>query len=148
MQLCEYKHGPNNQWTSQIVGLFVDEHGGNCCGIQHLHTFPTLANSPPLTKIATLEKRVEWIKAGIAAAIDHYDTADDCDCYDEDGECQGECTSDRSDTWQCAIEVVLTPNQVEEWRESLEACGFKEVFSFHNSNSGNRCHVFFLETNS
>lgn len=124
-------HGP-------IQGLFIRDHGGNCCGVNHLDSFP------PLTAAmfgVTDEQRRKWIKSAVDEAIEGYDLCDDLDCgcsrcgvgYDE---------------WRTAIEVVLVKSQLTEWRKPLEDCGFKEVFSFHNTNSGNRCHVFFLETNA
>jgi len=111
-----------------LYGLVNNDHGGHCCGIQHVHTFLTgygqLASS-------TKEDRVDWIKKAIDnAAACANDTAE----YDDE-------------EFPFAIEVVLTTHQCGEWRESLEECGFKEVFSFRNGNSENVCHVFFYGAN-
>lgn len=103
--------------------MLIDDHGGNCCGIKHLFYFPADYNGD---RDAFLKSELE----GICEYFDNYD--------DEDYS---------PDTWQGAVEVVLASYQLEEWRKVVEDYGFKEVFSFHNSNSGNRCHVFYLELN-
>lgn len=117
-------------------GLFVDEHGGQCCGIQHLYHFPSIFG-------VELEDRVKWIRAACMQAVDNYDI-DDCDFEDCVAE-RGMFLPDR-DNWQCAVEVVLNNHQFEEWEPALLAAGFKQVYEFLNSNSGNTCRVYFFTT--
>lgn len=101
----------------------VNEHGGGCCGIQHINEFPS-------SNVYTPKARREMIAEAVAEAISEYDD-DDRDLAD----------------WRCALEVVLAEYQIPGWRKPLEDSGFREVFSFLNDNSGNRCYVFYLETN-
>lgn len=122
-----------------VNGLYIERHGGGCCGVNHLYGFPSLTDA----KYAVNDdKRVEWIKLALEnVVIDNYDV---CECEN----CDGDCGYPASNTFKCAIEVILSAGQLAEWRGPLETSGFKEVFDFYNSNSGNQCHVFYLQTNA
>lgn len=108
-----------------FTGLFVDGHGGQCCGIQHLYYFPSIFG-------VELEERVKWIQAACMQAVD---------CVAE----RGMFLPDR-DNWQCAVELVLNNEQFVEWEPAVLAAGFKQVYEFLNSNSGNTCRVYFFTT--
>lgn len=110
--------------------LSAAKHGGHCCGILHLHSFPLFGNDT-----VSLTERTAWVQRRVTSAV-----AAEYQCTDS------ECDCDQDDPWKCGIEVVLNDSQQPQWKEALEIVGFKEVFSFHNSNSGNRCYVYFLET--
>lgn len=112
-----------------FTGLFVMGHGGECCGIHHINNFPSIY-------AVELEERVRWIRAACMEAVDDYDDA--CDCSD--------CVAERGGLWQCAVEVVLNNHQFEEWEPALLAAGFKQVYEFKNSNTGNTCRVYYFTT--
>jgi hypothetical protein len=114
--------------------LYAVEHGGQCCGIQHIHGFANFGFR------GESRSKLDFVKAGIEKALNRY-TSEGCDCG-----C-GLSSRDLSE-WSCAIECVLNEEQIDYWREAVEEAGFKQVFSFHNDNSGNDCFVFYLETNS
>lgn len=121
-----------------------EDHGGGCCGIMHLFSFDGIAVNGE-----THDSKVARVKVAVEKAIDTYDMDPDCFCDEEFRDDVCDCdVKDNRDEWRCAVEAVLAGYQLASWRSPLEECGFKEVFSFHNSNSGNRCHVFYLETNS
>lgn len=113
-----------------FTGLYIEEHGGSCCGIRHLYYFPSIFG-------VELEERVKWIRAACMQAVDNYDI-DDCDCED--------CVAEHRDNWQCAVELVLNNEQFGEWEPAVLAAGFKQVYEFKNSNSGNTCRVYFFTT--
>lgn len=120
-----------------FTGLFVIGHGGSCCGIQHIYNFPSIY-------AVELEERVGWIRKACMEAVNDYDIDDACDCSG----CvaaRGGLSPDR-DNWQCAVEVVLNNHQFEEWEPALLAAGFKQVYEFFNSNSGNTCRVYYFTT--
>ncbi len=100
----------------------IEPHGGFCCGITHLYNFP----STGVSEASRADKIAKWVAAAKKV-------------YKDDGAKVGP-------DWHSAIEAVINEIQLDNWRKPLEANGFKEVFSFHNSNSGNRCYVFYLET--
>lgn len=109
-----------------MAELMVDEHGGSCCGIQHIHNFYSLGET------LMLSDKIKEINNAINDVIDEYDQEDRLD----------------EGCWRAGCEIVLASYQLSDWREAVEAVGFKEVFSFINSNSDNRCHVFYFATNS
>jgi hypothetical protein len=108
-------------------------HGGSCCGMQHLSGFYTIPSW-------TDAQKKQFLQEGIDSVFDSFVEG----VAWEEREYNGE--NVRS-IWRCCIEVVLNEAQVGYWAETLEAAGFKQVFSFLNHNSGNECHVFLLETN-
>jgi len=108
------------------------EHGGSCCGIYHIHSFPAY-----LPTGATLDCRKRIIEAAVANCLAEYEDNDDYFTEDAFNE----------DSWKMAIECVLTNRQLPDWQEALEAVGFKLVFSWDNSNSGNTCNMFVKGTN-
>lgn len=113
-----------------VKGLDLVPHGGGCCGITHLYNFPLFSS----LGAATDDERIGWIRSAINQIID------DQDYVDADGE------QTEAKNFRHAVEVVLAWDQLNEWRSALETVGFQEVFSFTNDNSGNRCHVFFIQT--
>lgn len=120
-----------------FTGLFIQEHGGNCCGIQHIYSFPSIFG-------VELEERVGWIRRACDEAVKQYDVEGACTCLD--------CMRQRSgilptfNTWQCAVELVLNHEQFGEWEPAVLAAGFKQVYEFKNSNSGNTCRVYYFTT--
>jgi hypothetical protein len=139
------------------MALSSEDHGGGCCGINHLYGF-YLPRTPKENSSTYYKRKIEFINKGIERCLDVYDDnfcdgGDNCGCGgcdcgscppppdDEDG-----CGQPTREKWRSAIECVLAEPQIPEWRKPLEECGFKEVFTFLNSNSRNRCYVFYLET--
>jgi hypothetical protein len=118
----DYTHGKSKDYRAAVYGLDIEEHGGECCGMRHLHGFPD--------NEATPEERENWLKNAVFNCIESYGDAEDVEHL-----------------WRSCIEVVLNEHQLSDWCAILEKQGFKQVFSFLNSNSGNECHVFMLETN-
>lgn len=115
-----------------IHDMKIDEHGGGCCGIIHLHEFPTGYQVPAA-------ERDEFLKRQLQRVLDSRPTGG-CDC--------GDCDYIEPGDFITGIECVLADVQMGVWAEVLEANGFKNVFSFHNSNSGNECNVFYLAQNA
>lgn len=113
-------------WVPPVHGLEVEDHGGHCCGVKHLHGFPCSSQY-------TAAEKEQWLRDAIHRCIDQFSEFDD----DEQA----------YSTWRGCIEVVLAEDQLNCWCRTLEEAGFKQVFSFLNHNSGNECHVFLLETN-
>jgi len=112
--------------------MFINEHGGDCCGINHIYGFPL-----PFTKktVLALEKQIEMFK-------------DDYKNYDDNEDHEG-----------CVLlEAVLnerqyrnkgdgesSPNfQGKTWHQVLLEHGFKLVTVFRNINSENLCYVYHL----
>lgn len=119
------------------MSLDVSTHGGGCCGIIHLSDFNDYDGV-----LSDEEGKTAFIKEGVDDAIQQYsENFVSCNC--------GHCPSSKhnKDNWHCACEVVLNEHQMKSWRNAVETVGFRQSFSFLNSNSGNRCHVFYLETN-
>lgn len=99
--------------------MWIEEHGGECCGIRHLHEFEP-RNEDSLKR---LDKCIQSVKNEFQENLD----------YDEmRGPPQG------------AIEVVLTDGQMQLWWSALKTRGFRQVVRFKNSNSGNYCNVLYL----
>lgn len=122
-----------------FTGLFVDEHGGQCCGIQHLYHFPSIYGVEP-------EERVGWIRKACTNAVEQYDIIQ-CGCdWDDCEDCEADKDRTPPDKWQCAVELVLNNEQFVEWEPAVLAAGFKQVYEFLNSNSGNTCRVYFFTT--
>jgi hypothetical protein len=125
--------------------LNISNHGGECCGIRHLHSF---------SGDGSLEEKIRHVKNGIEGVLNIYNIGatgialSNCNCpiCQRDREVGSRTAEENRRMWESAINVVLTTEQCLTWREAVEACGFKEVVSFTNSNSGNRCHVFYLIT--
>jgi hypothetical protein len=109
------------------VELSINGHGGECCGISHVHDFPL---SSYFSSTLSAEEKANAIQHAVDKAVE--ETKDRYEHPKQDH--------------RHAIEVVLNEGQLHEWRKSLEESGFREVFEFHNDNSGNRCYVFFMQT--
>lgn len=125
--------------TDNFYGLYVKEHGGSCCGIQHLYYFPSIFG-------VELEERVKWIQAACREAVDNYQQ-DTCGCdYEDCEDCEADKYRTPPEEWQCAVEIVLNNEQFGEWEPAVLAAGFKQVYEFKNSNTGNTCRVYFFTT--
>lgn len=121
--------------------MAVNTHGGNCCGVAHVHDFPSKACFNLRATAAASRKSLlqttpkQWLKAQVAKAVTEiYSTYYECD---DDGEYElgpEEC--------QYAIEVVLAGYQMPMWEPILAEAGFKMVLQFTNSNSDNECYIF------
>lgn len=118
---------PDTAWSED---LFLEEHGGNCCGRFHLFAFdevPRWDEEDPSfrDKVAGLRKvlRKNYDAGEIAPGLFGRPPG------------RGYC-----------IEVVLNEHQLKAWSRSLTTVGFKRVFSFCNANSGNNCYVYLLDT--
>lgn len=121
---------PSKDFAPKIEGLRTPDHGGQCCGMTHIHTFPSID--------ATVEQKAEWINKAIDNKIAGM-VCDDEDCF---------CDQPKyADEVRHCFEVVLAESQLSGWCEALEKVGFKQVYSFLNTNSGNECSVFLFETN-
>lgn len=146
-----------------IQGHYVTEkaHGGACCGITHIHSFP---NSPD-DVIEAFWKKLPAEIAVIRAGVPTYmpptpysypeQTAkqrliDTIRCIEHgrngirtrpDGSNHSEVRAGRK---YGIIEVVLNgkPHQVGAWRPTLEELGFRLVSEAMNSNTMNRLYVF------
>lgn len=96
-------------------------HGGECCGISHVHDFPDRANA-------------RWLDDQIDLAISEVEDAAIDRAY-FDGE------KKRRGKFGHAIEVVLTDDQMIVWAETLKKKGFKLGLRWLNDNSGNYCNL-------
>jgi hypothetical protein len=131
--------------------LIRGAHGGRCCGISHIHTFPRypddIINARPRKTAAEIKETWAVLPQTSLFANDELPEqtaearfkrlvylAQNGDGVLSFGRPQG------------ILEVVLTSKQAETWREVVEAEGFKEVTAARNSNSGNVIHVFHLRT--
>lgn len=114
-------------YDDNLYGMEVADHNGNCCGMNHLSNFPPASffRNPP-----SLDRQVELIQAAVTGVLDNYDVDSD----------------EHGLIWRCGVEIILNNHQLDFWRPAVVAAGFKEVFDFYNSNSGNRCYVFLMET--
>lgn len=93
-------------------------HGGGCCGIRHIYNFD--------------DEEVSYSSSGLKSLIQ-----EDVKKYYQS----------TSTTWNCLVEAVLNEWQVElGWDDVLKEVGFKLVTKLKNSNSGNECYVFHLQT--
>lgn len=118
-----------------VRGLHHNNHNGDCCGISHLYDFPS-TDGTSYGFIMTKEAQLDFVRSAIKGAI-----AANREKY-------GDLCKVSAEEQHHAIEVVLVDGQFECWAEVLAEIGFKEVWSFLNSNSNNRCHIFYLETNA
>lgn len=109
--------------------MHINHHGGNCCGIRHIWDFNSLNNETP-------DGRAQRVRDAIEISIDYF--------RDADGYLSG---MGEAENFSCGLEAVLACYQLDDWREPVEKCGFREVFSFENGNTGHRCHVFYLNPN-
>jgi len=141
--------------------FMTDEHGGCCCGIQHLYQFPASPTSELLlghynwqTKIPKDAKRVvakdrlrDVIKSHLGEFYDSVLEEYEDYSYSEDEGLPDnlEEMQKRGRVSRC-IEVALTEDQTLVWRTTLEEMGFVEGINFLNDNSGNRVHIFLLDT--
>lgn len=125
----------------------IDPHGGHCCGMLHIYNFPNAtihlveSGARPITphKNVTLEEKVQWIEGVIEQGVcNQYNLYD----YDEWDNPVQEVDQEKVKKWSCLVEAVLVSAQLRIWQKALEQIGFKKVNEFHNSNSGNVCHVF------
>ena len=98
------------------------EHGGGCCGVEHIYDFSHSPNAEV-----------------VASALTGIVSDRTCDC--------GEC----SEVAAFMAEAVLTDYQAftkhanftpSTWHEVMLSVGFKRVTRFLNSNSGNYCNVY------
>lgn len=127
-----------------VLPLSVNEHGGGCCGVTHLHGFPT--------QITSESKRVkkdcvDLILAGISEALEYnYGHAFDAAAEDDDDDIDDDKRAEVKAAWTACIEVVITDDQKKLWHEPLLLTGFELMTSFKNRNSGNVCNIYHLIT--
>jgi hypothetical protein len=109
--------------------MFYQEHGGECCGIIHIHDFGHLTNSDGARSRG--ENRLTSI-------IDR--SLNECYGYRWDEE---DDWNKNKKIWNTLFEVVLTDLQLKSgWAEVLKKVGFRKTTRFYNSNSGNHCTIF------
>ena len=120
-----------------VSGLWTEAHGGDCCGMTHIHGFPYTERMDELS----LEDKVSLINAVMRNRL-IIEFSEDPDDEDE----RRWAIKEIEDYHKC-FEVVLIREQLAHWEEALITAGFNRVFSFENSNTGNQCHVFLTETN-
>lgn len=99
--------------------MYTSEHGGDCCGITHLHDFPCTGMSE--------KDRIERLRSEIKDLV----TPEFPPLSGKSG-------------FLHAVEAVLITSQLPMWERPLRKVGFRPVFSFKNGNSGNICTVFYL----
>lgn len=129
--------------------LVIAGHGGGCCGIRHIHSFGNYMGG--MSREDFILKALDSIvKAKLPDNQSNIVFMPGCSCLS----CvRARETRDpvrykkRQEEWITAVECVLAGDQYKTWKKPLERCGFKEVFSFKNSNSRNMCHVFYGVTN-
>ncbi len=101
--------------------MSYEYHGGYCCGISHVHSFPPRADS-------------NWLDREMARAVEEIEEKNRL--YVEEGLRQ---------MWRGkfghAIEVCLTDDQMIVWAETLKKKGFKLGLRWLNDNSGNYCNL-------
>lgn len=142
------------------MSLVINGHGGGCCGIKHLHSFGNYHTSDGTKEefiLAMLDKVVLGYRpktnnpfgCSCDGCMRRYNTraANEKITIDELKEKLLLELDEKRKNWKTAVECVLNGMQYSVWKEPLERCGFKEVFSFKNSNSGHMCHVFYGTTN-
>lgn len=112
--------------------MYVECHGGGCCGVTHVADFGPAPKEAALRRFKTI---VETF------ADDLYDGA----CRNG---LEGEWVEDSWDGWKsngkkfsCILEACLTDGQMRGWAPHLKEAGFKVVNRFLNSNSGNVVNV-------
>lgn len=104
----------------EMPPLERSDHGGLCCGIRHVFT---LGETPGFPDHVDMEDEVVDSTPKIVRLDENLEKLHTF--Y------EGIC-----------VEVVLAGYQRRTWHEHLIARGFKEVFSFYNSNSHNVCHIY------
>jgi hypothetical protein len=101
--------------------MTFEDHGGGCCGIRHISEFPDdedLRDEFNVSRVK-LEHKLKLI-----------------DCHVQ------RCIKDQGDKG-VAVEAVLAKYQFRFWERALQRYGFRKVFEFLNSNSGNICRVYY-----
>lgn len=105
-----------------MADLELQEHGGYCCGINHLMSFPYNEDY----------KGNKWVDIS----------------WDDETltpkELEFEVRRLVHDSDGGAVEVVLTQEQTK-CIPTLRRVGFKKVFEFRNPNSKNICNVFYID---
>lgn len=118
--------------------LEISSHGGECCGIRHLHCFPDSGDFESDGESMTPENMRAVVQDGLDSILKSLPYA---------GATNAERVNNKDA--RIAVECVLNTGQRDNqgWGEVLNEMGFSEVFSFQNTNSGNRCHVYYKEIN-
>jgi hypothetical protein len=113
--------------------MYLDCHGGGCCGITHIVEFGPQPNEKSLRRFKELVNSFpdeqyegvcrdgfegEWVEDG----------------WDEKWKSNGK-------KFSCILEACLTDRQMQGWAPHLKEVGFKVVTRFPNSNSGNVVNV-------
>lgn len=108
-------------------------HGGECCGIWHIHDMGMSPNNNDVNgrQRITKEERLRELIESLDGEVIYSDFDDE----DDD--------NDRTYNNGRVKEVVLADYQLDGWQDKLIEMGFKLVASFLNSNSGNVCYVFY-----
>lgn len=111
-----------DRWAGHFIRA---PHGGNCCGISHVHTFGLPSLPEDLSEGIRLLNNLmeEWVSDHIS-----YEEYDD---YDEGIGPRTHC-----------FEATLAGGQIALWETALLADGWAMVHSWHNSNSGNECRLY------
>lgn len=136
-------------WVPGRTFIF-DSHGGECCGVTHVHSFPgsrrndTTGRVEPFTP-ETAKIEVEAIAERIRQKSKER-FADEDDGYDEDCDCS-DCVAARrraenrtdDETWGHLFECVLAGHQIPTWENPLKEAGWVEARRWINDNSGNEC---------
>ena len=111
--------------TDWIGDLSWANHGGKCCGRQHLFAFDDVDLQP------------EWE----GPELSHRDKVEGLRQYIKEN-----WPSRPGVNRGLGVEVVLADYQLGTWSRALTAVGFRRVFTFRNENSGNACYVYMLDT--
>lgn len=116
-------------------------HGGYCCGMTHIQGFPY----DPISEVCEQKvKTTSEMTNDAFFAFPHLQGV----YPQETGEARLKRLIDetKEERKYGIIEVVHTKAQSERWEETLLKHGFKRVNEHKNSNSGNTCIVYHLNT--
>lgn len=96
----------------------IANHGGHCCGVDHIYGFEYLRNRPVVGLDAGSQQRVDEFKRSVNNWKYHNASR--------------------------LLEACLTDHQMVGWAPYLQEAGFKLVTRFRNSNSENTVNVLHL----
>ena len=111
--------------------MSVRRHGGKCCGISHLYDLE-------YQYFGNEDKYIRWLKKECNRAYRNNQRRN-----------LGFFTKwwgNHPEKRQHAIQVTIT-DRMTPWVKHLKVLGFKEVYSFHNGNSGNTVQIYMLTMN-
>lgn len=119
--------------------MYIECHGGECCGIVHLIGFGNVSQD---------ETCFHGLVDGfVAEQYDHafeYQDREEWENYGGDEESWA-AYKRKQETFNALLEATLTDNQMRSWAPILKKKGFRLVSRFLNSNSGNWVNVLHFQ---